>query len=111
MPASAYSLFLIWGDRVKGGTGDCVEVAEAGWSGVSSRRDAPLTWGRKRGEFECAQDEADVRREAWYGRACAWKAAEGEEGADMVGDEVSMASLMQALLAAGERQSGPSASH
>jgi hypothetical protein len=35
-------------------------------------------------------DEVEVRREAWYARLGAWKAAEGEGGAEMVGDEVSM---------------------
>jgi len=37
------------------------------------------------------QDEVEVRRVAWYGRPCRWKAVEGEGGADMVGDvELSM---------------------
>jgi len=56
---------------------------------ASKRRDwAAVT--AKRGE--CALDEAEVRREAcWYGRLGAWKAAEGEGGAEMVGEcEVSM---------------------
>lgn len=36
-------------------------------------------------------EEVEVRRAAWYERAGAWKAAEGDEGAEMVGeDEVSM---------------------
>jgi len=54
----------------------------------SYRRDeAPVTV--KRGEW--ALEEADVRREAWYARLGAWKAAEGDGGAEMVGeDEVSM---------------------
>jgi hypothetical protein len=57
-------------------------------AGVTSYRrdDAPTV---KRGEW--ALDEAEVRREAWYARLGAWKAAEGDEGAEMVGeDEVSM---------------------
>ena len=73
VPASAYPLFLGCGDLgKKAGTGDCADVVEVEWCcGVSSRRDeAPLTWGRNRGEWEC--EEAEVRREAcWYGRACA----------------------------------------
>jgi hypothetical protein len=53
------------------------------------RVDAPTL---KRGEW--ALEEADVRREAWYARLGAWKTAEGEGGADMVGeDEVSMSRL------------------
>jgi hypothetical protein len=57
-------------------------------AGVTSyrREDAPTV---KRGEW--ALEEAEVRREAWYARLGAWKAAEGDEGAEMVGeDEVSM---------------------
>jgi hypothetical protein len=57
-------------------------------AGVTSYRrdDGPTV---KRGEW--ALDEAEVRREAWYARLGAWKAAEGDEGADMVGeDEASM---------------------
>lgn len=61
-----------------------LEVAE---EATSKRRDAPVR--AKRGEW--ALEEVEVRRAAWYGRAGAWKAAEGDEGADMVGeDEVSM---------------------
>lgn len=77
VPASAYSLLLlIWGERVNAGTNDCVQFV------------APLIICGNRGE--CALDEAEVRREAWYERACEWKAAEGEEGADMAGELVSM---------------------
>jgi hypothetical protein len=60
-----------------------------GGGGTSYRRDAALTV--KRGE--AVLEEADVRREAWYAREEAWKAADGEGGAEMVGeDEVSMSS-------------------
>lgn len=35
-----------------------------------------------------------MRREAWYGRwAALWNAVEGEGGAEMVGDEVSMSKV------------------
>jgi hypothetical protein len=56
--------------------------------GMSYRRDAALTV--KRGEW--VLEEVEVRREAWYAREEAWKAADGDGGADMVGedDEVSM---------------------
>jgi hypothetical protein len=81
VPASAYSLFLICGDRVK------VVVGE--WVMVVRRCDAPLTWGEKRGE--CALEE--VRLEAWYGwRACEWN-VDGDAGAEMVGEEVSIAGI------------------
>lgn len=86
VPASAYPLALACGERVKVGTGEgagvdvdlanvvvvfvvvfVVVMLEA--EGASRRRDgAPLTWGTERGE--CTQDEAEVRREAWYGWAC-----------------------------------------
>jgi hypothetical protein len=70
-----------------------VVVAEV----TSYRRDDALT--AKRGEW--ALEEADVRREAWYARLGAWKAAEGDAGADMVGeDEVSMSRLHGARLLA-----------
>jgi hypothetical protein len=63
-----------------------VVVAEV----TSYRRDDAPTL--KRGLW--ALEEADVRREAWYARLEAWKTAEGEGGADMVGeDEVSMSRL------------------
>lgn len=53
------------------------------------RDDAPTV---KRGDW--ALEEADVCREAWYARLGAWKTAEGEGGADMVGeDEVSISRL------------------
>lgn len=56
--------------------------------GVTSyRRDEALT--AKRGDW--AVEDVEVRREAWYARVGAWKAADGDEGAEMVGeDEASM---------------------
>lgn len=43
----------------------------------------------KRGEW--ALEEPDVRREAWYALVEEWEnASEGEGGAEIVGDEVSM---------------------
>jgi hypothetical protein len=74
--------------------------------GVTSyRRDDAFTVKRGEGALE----EADVRREAWYARLGAWNAAEGDEGADMVGeDEVSMSRLhrvrVRVLLATGGLQ-------
>jgi hypothetical protein len=62
---------------------------------TSYRRDDALTV--KRGDW--ALEEADVRREAWYARLEAWKAVEGDGGADMVGeDEASMSRLHGARL-------------
>jgi hypothetical protein len=66
--------------------------------GVTSKRrdDAPPM--AKRGEW--ALEEAEVRREAWYARLGAWRAAEGDEGAEMVGeDEVSMSRQHRGALA------------
>lgn len=59
--------------------------------GGASRRRAAALLTAKRGEW--AVDGADGRREAaWYGRwAEAWKAVDGEGEAEMVGDDVSMA--------------------
>ena len=62
-----------------------------------SKRRAGWELTAKRGEGVWAQDEAEVRREAWYDERCEWAAAtwkdvEGEGGAEMVGeDEVSIA--------------------
>ena len=63
---------------------------------ASYRRDEALLTV-KRGEW--ALEEADVRREAWYARLGAWNAAEGDGGADMVGeDEASMSRLHRVRL-------------
>lgn len=60
------------------------------------RDEAPLTVKRE----EWALEDADVRREAWYARLDAWKAVEGEGGAEMVGeDEVSMSRLRRGAAA------------
>lgn len=97
VPASAYSLLLVCGDRVKAATGDCADAA--GFEGSASNRRAGALLTGKRGEG--AQEELDVRREAWYERACEWNAAEGEGGADMVGEEdVSMVCLRECRLCA-----------
>lgn len=70
------------------------------WGG-SKRRDA---WALTAKRGEGAQDEAEVRREAWYDErwaAAAWNEVEGEGGAEMVGeDEVSMARSVSASAAA-----------
>jgi hypothetical protein len=62
---------------------------------TSYRRDDGVTV--KRGEW--VLEEAEVRREAWYVRLEAWKAAEGDEEAETVGDdEASMSRLQGARL-------------
>lgn len=59
-----------------------------GVGGASRRRVAEAVTA-KRGE--CGVEEADVRREAWYGRwAEEWKAVLGEGGCEMVGEDVIM---------------------
>jgi hypothetical protein len=56
---------------------------------TSYRRDDGVTV--KRGEW--ALEEADGRREAWYVRLGAWKAAEGDEEAETVGDDEASMSM------------------
>jgi hypothetical protein len=93
VPASTYVLLRLCGDCVKAEVGEGMAIGLA--PGVTSyRRDDALLTG-KRGEW--VLDEAEVRREAWYARLGAWNAAEGEGGAEMVGEEeVSMSRLQTA---------------
>jgi hypothetical protein len=73
---------------------------------TSYRRDDGVT--AKRGE--CVLEEAEVRREAWYVRLGAWKTAEGDEEAEMVGDDEASMSRLQGgarlVLAMSDRQAG-----
>ena len=66
-----------------------------GVCGVSKRRAVWELTAKARGEW--VQDEAEVRREAWYDERWLWaKAVEGDGGAEMVGDdEVSIARRQQ----------------
>lgn len=77
------------GDCAKAELGEGIGIGREVGAASYRRDEAPLTV--KRGEW--VLDEADVRREAWYARDGGWNAAEGDGGADMVGDEVSMSRL------------------
>jgi hypothetical protein len=64
----------------------------------------------KRGEW--ALEDADVRREAWYGRwVGVWKVVLGEGGCEIVGEEVIMSFAGQRFLGCRKRTISASAHH
>jgi hypothetical protein len=76
------------GEGANVGIGEGAEKFGLGVGGASNRRAAAVVTA-KRGEW--ALEDADVRREAWYGRWLGvWNVVFGEVGAEMVGEEVSM---------------------
>jgi len=88
VPESTYPLLRLWGEGANVGTGEGAEKAGFGVGGASNRREATVVTA-KRGEW--ALEEADVRREAWYGRWLGvWKVVFGEGGCEIVGEEVIM---------------------